>query len=465
MRLFPNKFNVDFTNDKSLASRFILASGWILGEHGLSQFLRFIGNLVLTRLLAPEMFGVMAVAHVFISGMIMFSDVGLNLNIIRSKRGDEASFLNTAWTLQVLRGTFLFAVSISLACLISVLSSTDLWRSESVYRNLDLPWVIGLLSLSPLIDGFKSTKVATANRNLDMGAVAFIQVGSQAAGTALMIFLALANPSIYALVFGGIFSRCVFVFSSHYFLSGRGNRFTWDEESVKEIFTFGKWIFLTSILGFLLASGDKLLLGGLTDPVNLGLYSLAMALISILVGISNKIVGKIGYAAISEIGRESPDRIKEIYYRIRFPLDGGLLLLAGILFMIGSSVLEWLYDDRYQYAGHIIEVLSLSLIFNRYNLFSKVMSALGRPELNVGINVIGIVSLYAGLPLVFNVYGFEGALWYIAGYKVFTLPLIFHLKNKFHLCDYKQELKGFLFLALGILIGALCNVTYSTLFN
>jgi len=357
----------------------------------------------------------------------------------------------------------LFLVTITLAYLLQILNSTDFWRPESVYRNLDLPLVITLLSLSPLIDGFKSTNVAVANRNLDMSSVAVIQIVSQVAGTILMIVLALANPSIYALVFGGIFSRCVFVFSSHYFIAGQSNGFSWDLEAFKEIFSFGKWIFLTSMLGFLLASGDKLLLGALTDPTNLGLYSLAMALIVILLGISNKIVGKVGYAAISEIDRNNPERVKEIYYRIRFPLDAGLLFVSGLIFMTGNIILGVLYDDRYQYAGHIVEVLSLSLIFNRYALFSKALSALGRPELNVGVNVIGIVALYLGLPLVFYGYGFEGALWFIACHKIFTLPLIFYLKHKFDLCDYRYEIKGFLFLLVGILVGQLTNIIYSTL--
>jgi len=450
---------------KSLASRFKVASGWMLGEHGVSQLLRFIGNLILTRLLAPEMFGVMAVAHVFIAGMTMFSDVGLDLNIIRSKRGDDVRFLNTAWTIQVIRGVLLCGVSIAIAWILSLLNTTDFWRPDSVYSNAELPLVIALLALSPLIDGFKSTNVATANRNLNMGSLAIVQVGSQAAGTLLMICLAIANPSIYALVFGGIFSRCVFLVCSHYFLAGQRNRFMWDVSAFREIFGFGKWIFLTSILGFLLASGDKLLLGGLTNPANLGLYSLAMALISILVGISNKIVGKVGYAAISEIGRDSPDRVKEIYYRIRFPLDVVVMFIAGIIFMTGQNIVGILYDDRYQYAGHIVEVLSLSLVFNRYGLFSKVLSALGRPELNVGINVIGILFLYGGLPLVFFMYGFEGTLWFIACHKIFALPLIFYYKVKLNLCSYVGEVKGLAFLFVGMLTGKLGSTIVDIIMN
>lgn len=449
---------MDLRNNKSLATRFILASGWILGEHGLGQFLRFIGNLILTRLLAPEMFGVMAIAHVVISGIAMFSDVGLDLNIIRSKRGMDVRFLNTVWTMQIIRGLVLCLSIIGLSFLIHTLALGDVWRSESVYRNAHLPSVICLLAVSPLIDGFKSTKMAVANRKLDMRKLAFIQFGSQVVGVASMVILALINPNIYALVFGGILGRFVLVLSSHYFLPGENNYLDWDKEAFKEIIGFGKWIFFTSILGFLLVSGDKIILGALIDPENMGLYSLAMALVLILVGISNKIVGKIGYAAISEVNRHNAARVKEIYYRIRYPLDGGILFITGIIFMTGNEIIKLLYDDRYQYAGHIIEILVISLIFNRYAFFSRVLSALGRPDLNVWINIIGLVSLYVGLPTCFAMYGFNGALWFIALHKLPTLPFIFYLKIKFGLNDTQKELAWLIFLGFGLWIGYLITI-------
>ena len=141
--------------------------------------------------------------------------------------------------------------------------------------------------------------------------------------------------------------------------------------------------------GFMILNGDKLILGALIDPSTLGLYSLAGSLIAILFGTSNKVVGKVGYAVISEIDRDTPQRVKEIYYRIRFPLDGCLLFISGLFFYIGSELVEFLYDERYTYAGHIVEVLCLALVIERYMLFSKVLTALGRPNLNGYINLIG----------------------------------------------------------------------------
>ncbi len=88
----------------SLQKKAIGASVWVIIGYGSSQCLRLISNLILTRLLVPELFGLMALVNTFIIGLNLFSDVGIRPSIIRSERGEDPLFLNTAWTLQVIRG-------------------------------------------------------------------------------------------------------------------------------------------------------------------------------------------------------------------------------------------------------------------------------------------------------------------------------------------------------------------------
>ena len=87
----------------------VRGSIWSMFGFGTSHALRLGGNLVMTRLLFPEAFGIMALVEMVMHGVQMFSDLGLVTGVIRHPRGDELSFLNTAWTLQVIRdsGSFL----------------------------------------------------------------------------------------------------------------------------------------------------------------------------------------------------------------------------------------------------------------------------------------------------------------------------------------------------------------------
>ncbi len=88
----------------SVTGKVFRALIWSLLGFGTFQVLRFGFNLVLTRLLLPEVFGLMALVDLFIIGLHMFSDVGLGLSIVRSQRGDDPHYLNGAWSLQVVRG-------------------------------------------------------------------------------------------------------------------------------------------------------------------------------------------------------------------------------------------------------------------------------------------------------------------------------------------------------------------------
>lgn len=85
----------------------IWSSVWVFGGQIAGQVLRLVSNLIMTRLLVPEMFGVMAVANTVIIGLALCSYIGLHHNIIQSSRGDDPDFLNTAWTMQVIRGVYI----------------------------------------------------------------------------------------------------------------------------------------------------------------------------------------------------------------------------------------------------------------------------------------------------------------------------------------------------------------------
>ena len=61
---------------EGLTHRLFRAARWTLVGYASTQILRLGSNLILARLLAPEMFGVIAVGHVVIAGLRMFSDVG-----------------------------------------------------------------------------------------------------------------------------------------------------------------------------------------------------------------------------------------------------------------------------------------------------------------------------------------------------------------------------------------------------
>jgi len=62
-----------------LMARALRSASWLLLGYGGSQALRLASNLILTRLLFPEAFGLMALVSVITVGLALFSDIGLGL--------------------------------------------------------------------------------------------------------------------------------------------------------------------------------------------------------------------------------------------------------------------------------------------------------------------------------------------------------------------------------------------------
>src|SRR5882757_5806108 len=127
----------------SLETRALRGSLWALAGHAGGQLLRLGGNLVLWRLLYAEAFGLMAIVNVFMQGLAMFSDVGIGPSIIQSDRGDDPDYLNTAWTIQALRGFALFAVAALAAVPVA-----------HFYGEPELATLIPLVSAGSILSGF-----------------------------------------------------------------------------------------------------------------------------------------------------------------------------------------------------------------------------------------------------------------------------------------------------------------------
>src|SRR5690606_37933513 len=140
-------------------------SVWTIAGYGAGHMLRLGSNLILTRLLFPEAFALMALVQVFMQGLAMFSDIGIGPSIVQNSRGEDVTFLNTAWTIQIVRGIVLSIC----ACVVA-------WPVSEVYGEPLLLPLLAVSGFSALIAGFNSTSVFTLNRKLAFGRLIAIQL-------------------------------------------------------------------------------------------------------------------------------------------------------------------------------------------------------------------------------------------------------------------------------------------------
>ena len=318
---------------------------------GGNKVLRLASNLIMTRLLFPEAFGLMALVFVFISGLKMFSDTGIRTSIMQSARGDEPDFLNVAWTVQICRGVVLWLGTCALA-----------WPVAALYGEPMLIQLLPVTGLTLIIAGLTTTKVASANRHLMLGRITAINLGTQLVGMIITIALAYLLRSVWALVIGALVTTTLSMLIEHRILPGISNRLHWDREIFLELFQYGKFIFLSTAVTFMITQGDKAILGGYVSLAELGIYNIGYFLGSVPLYLSQAGNNKVVFPLyrIKPIAENPGNRAK--VFKARRLVIAACLGLSALLAYSGIVLVEFLYDPRYHLAGPIVVLLSLTVV-------------------------------------------------------------------------------------------------------
>ena len=449
--------------DSGLKQRFLRAAGWTVVSHGLGQVIRLGSNLVLTRLLAPELYGVMSVAYVVMTGLWMFSDIGLSAGAIQNRRGGDPEFLNVTWVVQIGRGVIITLAALAFAVGIGWAQVAGWVSAKSVYGDSQVPLLIAVISAIGIISGFESTRTIWARRHLSLGRIARIDIGCQIATTAFQLIWASISPTLWALAGGWLFGAALKVALTHIALPGPPNRFQWDRGAFHEVFHFGKWVFMSSSVSFFLSSGDRLLLAAYLDAEAMGYYTVALLLTSALQEAMVRVVGIAVLPALAEVLRDKPSQLKKTLYRIRLPLDIACLLCAGALFMLGDPIVHILYDSRYASAGWMLSVLALTLVATRLNVFDQCLLAMGRIRLLTALNVVRLIALFVLIPLGHAVAGVPGAVVAVVASALFNGGCLLVVQHRFGLLDVRRELLALPLFGVGLAIGWLAAALYQRL--
>ncbi len=319
-------------------SKVLRGSVWTLGAYGASILLRLGTNLLLAHLLFPAAFALLSLAGVLIQGLKMFSDIGIGPSIIRSERGNDPTFLNTAWTLQIVRGFVLFMVACALA-----------WPMAVFYADPRLLWIVPVSSMTLIIGGFGSTALATNSREIRVGRATLLDLGERFVQTLIMAGWAVLSPTVWAILIGTIVSRLLFVAGSHRLLSGNRDRLAWDRGALRELLKFGKWIFISTAITFFAMQIDRIILGRVSTEM-LGVYSVALTLAGVSLELANRLTGSILFPALSSIARDNRTALHDRLLRARAViLSGAFFATLGVV-LAGPWFFQFLYDFRYSHA-------------------------------------------------------------------------------------------------------------------
>lgn len=407
---------------------------------GLNATIRLGSNLILTRLLFPEVFGLMAMMQVVMYGIWMLSDVGITQAVIASPRGDDPDFLNTAWTMQAVRGLGLWV----LACVLA-------WPIALAMHEPRLVWMLPIGTFASVIHGFSSTRIYTLRRRVTLLPLMASDLTTQLVALTINVVGAMHGYGVEALLSGQLISATVFTLISHNLpgVSHR-NRFRWETAARHQIVRFGRWIFFSSALSFGSARADQILLGRLLGAANLGIYNIALNLGEMPGTLILRLIDGVVYPTLSRVRHERPQDFAREYYKLRLWLDGAFHTGAGMLIAVSDVLISVMYDARWQGAAVMLRILTLRTAASAIGAVAEsALMAQGRSEYSFRKNAASTAALFVLMPLGSYFGGIEGVIWASFGATCTALVVLWPAAYRLGFLRLHREALVLVYLAVG----------------
>ncbi|WP_226036332.1 lipopolysaccharide biosynthesis protein [Aquibacillus saliphilus] len=406
------------------------------GQVGI-QFLGVLTNIVLARMLYPEIFGVLGMAMVFAGVVIITQEAGLSSYIVY-KTPLTKPLVSTSFWLNVILSFLLSALLFSLSGLIG-----------DFYNNTQVTAIVKFIAIGSFLGGFFITSRAVLMREKNFKLIAKVDLISELIASISAIILAVLGYHLLAISVRYVMRPAL---QSIIYLSIKGKDVLgkFDIKSMKSIVPYSSNVLGTQLMAYMNNNIDYLFVGRIYGSYTLGLYTMAWQWGSL---IRFYIAGSIGKVAFPELSRLNNDyeAIKVKYLDltrklafIAFPICFGISAVADSFIVIFYGV-EW------KNVGPLLQILVLSGAINAVgSIGGQVFRATGRPKIELILSSIVFVS---SLLLLFIATRFS--IIYVAIAEVIKLSILESFKVKFLINHINLKVKELVSVIYGSLLSAL----------
>lgn len=283
--------------------------------------LQFLSVIVLSRLLPPSEFGLMAMISPIIAFALMFSDLGLTQATVTAREISSEQLSTLFWV----NTGFAAALTVGLGLAAPLIGG---FYGEP---RIVLPTVV--LASSILITALAAQHRALADRAMRFHSVALIEIAAAALGLVTAIVMARQAPSIWALVASNLVMAAITTVGL-WAVSPWAPSFKVSFDKARGSLRFGRGLLGFNLTNFLSRNMDNVLIGRFVGPQGLGYYDRAYKLLLFPLTQINRPIGRVIVPILSRLADE-PDRYRAVYVRTVRQLL--LFTLPGVAFLLVNA--------------------------------------------------------------------------------------------------------------------------------
>lgn len=412
-----------------------------------SQGLEILRLLVLAAVLSPEDFGLMGIALLSLAAFEKSSRLGIQDALIYDSNDDVNEYLDTAWTMTILRGITIFTVLYLAAPYVAEFfgepRATDLIRATA---------------LVPFLMGLQNPSVVYFKKDLQFQKLFVQRVSGSLAGATVAIGFAIVTHSVWALVFGVLTKEGMRLVAS-YLIDPYRPSLSLDTGLARELLGFGKWITGLNMVIFVNSQGDDIVVGWLLSASALGLYQFAYQISNTPATQVTNVVTSIMFPSYSKVQddirllREGFIRTLKLVTVVTAPMAVGIALTI-------EPFLRGFIGEKWLPAVTVIQLLAVYGFLRSVGAMSgPLYKAVGRPDIGTKIAFVrlalGAILIY---PMItrFNV---EGAAAVVVGTSLlFAEPASYYTVAKILDVRLREFLPVFTFPLGAAAVMGLCLV-------
>lgn len=397
---------------RAVSQRVVHAGFWSLAARGSTRLLGVVRTVVLARLLAPDDFGLFGIALVVLSFLINFSNTGLQAAVIQ-KKGDVADYLDTVWTVHLLRGAALGAVLIITAPLIAQ------FFGESAATPL-----LRVLGISIFLQFLANPGTLHYLRELELRKQFVLLVSGNGADFLVAVIGAIVLRSAWALMLGLLANKVVVLVLS-YAMHPYRPRFRLRWTQVRELSGFGRWVFLTNLLLFLAYRGDSAIIGKFLGPAALGTYMLTLTIAEIATVEFSRVIGEVTFPLYARV-QDQLEKVRRAYVISVDVIASGTIPVAVLLGVVAEPLVRVALGDRWLAVAPLLAPVALSGAIRGVvmNGGFALLQGVGRSDLNFYLHLFSVGVTYALVFPLLRAFGLIGVAFAVLAGMLATVPVL-----------------------------------------
>lgn len=425
----------------SITDKVVNASIWSSLTEVIAKIVSPLTFLVLTRILSPSDYGIVAVATTLLTFIYIVSDLGTSKYIIQFKKeslNEQIKTYNAAFTLNFIIGAVLF--------LFLFLFSKEI---ANLFNESKADLIIKVMSLQIIFYSLSSVQNALKRKYLDFKFLFYTRLVTIGAPAILSIPFALMGSGVWALVIGSIAGAFFNTIILWRFSDWKPN-FLFDKIIFKDIISNSIWNTIEEIFIWIPIFFDTYLISKFFTSKDLGLFTTSRTVYNTLKGLLLAPLLPVLYSAFSSISDSSDYNNKVLFsHKIIFTLSS----LSCTLGFVYSELIEfYVFNEQWKGISYILKWTFLLLGCTFFNeVIIQALRAKGYFKL-IGANVL--VCTLLTVPFLYYSVNYGIIVYAITRYGTlyFRFPYIFYKANKLLKISFKEVLLGVKFEILSIII-------------